>query len=61
MPKVALLTLGEDEKAALSDTVDSGWITMADRVRNLERAFAEKRGAKGGASPARRQLISYTR
>jgi dTDP-4-amino-4,6-dideoxygalactose transaminase len=26
----------------VSDVVDSGWITMADRVRDFERAFAEK-------------------
>jgi hypothetical protein len=55
---VAEPILGEDEKAALSDVVESGWITMADRVRDFERAFAEKHGAEGGARPARRRQAS---
>jgi tetratricopeptide (TPR) repeat protein len=42
---------GEDKKAALSDVVDSS--SMADRVRNSQRAFAEKRGTEHGARPAR--------
>lgn len=37
---VAEPILGEEEKAALAAVVDSGWITMGDRVRGLERAFA---------------------
>jgi dTDP-4-amino-4,6-dideoxygalactose transaminase len=37
--------LGPDEKAALSDVVDSGWITMGDRVRQFEVAFAARHGA----------------
>src|ERR1700682_5154891 len=41
--------LGEDENAALADVVDSGGITMADRVRDFERAFAVKHGAEDGA------------
>lgn len=37
---VAEPRLGADEKAALADVIDSGWITMGDRVRDFERAFA---------------------
>ncbi len=32
--------LGTEEKAALADVIDSGWITMGDRVREFEQAFA---------------------
>jgi dTDP-4-amino-4,6-dideoxygalactose transaminase len=38
---VAEPILGPDEKAALSEVIDSGWITMGDRVRAFERAFAD--------------------
>jgi len=38
-------SLGEDEKAALAEVVDCGWITMGDRVRAFEEAFARKHGA----------------
>ena len=38
-------SLGEDEKAALAEVVDSGWITMGDRVRFFEQAFAEEHRA----------------
>jgi dTDP-4-amino-4,6-dideoxygalactose transaminase len=38
---VAEPCLGEDEKAALAEVVSSGWITMGDRVRAFECAFAE--------------------
>jgi dTDP-4-amino-4,6-dideoxygalactose transaminase len=37
-------TLGDEEKTALSDVVDCGWITMGDRVRAFERAFSEIHG-----------------
>ena len=37
---VAEPIVGEDEKAALSEVVDCGWITMGDRVRAFETAFA---------------------
>jgi dTDP-4-amino-4,6-dideoxygalactose transaminase len=37
--------LGEDEKAALAEVIDSNWITMGDRVRAFERAFAAMHGA----------------
>ena len=42
---VAEPSLGEDEKAALAEVVDSGWITMGNRVRCFERAFAEEHHA----------------
>jgi dTDP-4-amino-4,6-dideoxygalactose transaminase len=32
--------LGMDEKAALAAVIDSGWVTMGDRVREFEQAFA---------------------
>jgi len=38
---VAEPIVGEEEKTALSEVVDSGWITMGDRVRAFEIAFAE--------------------
>lgn len=34
-------SLGANEKAALAKVIDSGWITMGDRVRAFEQAFAE--------------------
>jgi dTDP-4-amino-4,6-dideoxygalactose transaminase len=38
--------LGDDEKAALADVVDSNWITQGERVRAFERAFAELHGVE---------------
>jgi dTDP-4-amino-4,6-dideoxygalactose transaminase len=38
-------SLGADEKAALSEVIDSNWITMGDRVRAFEQAFADMHGA----------------
>lgn len=38
---VAEPSLGQDEKTALADVIDSGWVTMGGRVRAFERAFAE--------------------
>jgi dTDP-4-amino-4,6-dideoxygalactose transaminase len=32
--------LGTEEKAALAAVIESGWITMGDRVREFEQAFA---------------------
>ena len=32
--------LGQDEKAALAEVIDSGWITMGSRVQAFEQAFA---------------------
>ena len=41
---VAEPSLGEEEKAALDDVVRSGWITMGERVRSFEEAFAATHG-----------------
>jgi len=38
--------LGVPEKAALSQVIDSGWLTMGDRVREFEQAFASMHGAR---------------
>jgi len=40
--------LGEAEKKALAEVIDSGWITMGERVAAFEKAFA-KRHAKENA------------
>ena len=37
--------LGVPEKAALSKVIDSGWLTMGERVRAFELAFADIHGA----------------
>lgn len=37
--------LGDDEKAALAEVIESNWITMGERVRAFELAFAEAHGA----------------
>ena len=37
--------LGADEKAALAEVIDSGWITMGDRVREFEQTFARLHAA----------------
>ncbi len=41
---VAEPDLGAEEKDALNDVVDSGWITMGSRVQTFERAFATMHG-----------------
>lgn len=40
MMLVAEPSLGMDEKSALAEVIDSGWITMGNRVREFELAFA---------------------
>ena len=45
MLRVAEANVGDDEKSALAEVVDSGWITMGDRVRAFERTFADEHGA----------------
>jgi dTDP-4-amino-4,6-dideoxygalactose transaminase len=37
--------LGEEEKRALCEVIDSRWLTMGERVRAFEKAFAELHGA----------------
>jgi dTDP-4-amino-4,6-dideoxygalactose transaminase len=43
---VAEPVLGTDEKEALSAVIDSGWVTMGDRVREFEQAFARLHDAE---------------
>lgn len=38
--------LGAEEKAALSEVIESGWITMGERVRAFEQAFARLQQAE---------------
>jgi dTDP-4-amino-4,6-dideoxygalactose transaminase len=38
--------VGDEEKAALAEVIDSGWLTMGDRVRAFEQAFAAAHGAE---------------
>jgi dTDP-4-amino-4,6-dideoxygalactose transaminase len=38
--------LCEEEKEALSSVIDSGWLTMGERVAAFERAFAKLHGAE---------------
>ena len=44
MIPVAEPCLGRDEKDALNEVIDSGWITMGSQVRSFERAFADMHG-----------------
>jgi dTDP-4-amino-4,6-dideoxygalactose transaminase len=37
--------LGANEKAALAAVIDSGWVTMGDRVHEFEQVFARMHGA----------------
>ncbi|CAO4145654.1 DegT/DnrJ/EryC1/StrS family aminotransferase [Methylorubrum extorquens] len=43
---VAEPCLGREEKAALTEVIDSGWITMGERVQAFERAFANMHGTE---------------
>jgi dTDP-4-amino-4,6-dideoxygalactose transaminase len=38
--------LGEPEKRALAEVIDGQWLTMGDRVRRFEQAFAELHGVE---------------
>ena len=38
--------VGSEEKAVLSEVIDSEWLTMGDRVRAFEEAFATMHGAE---------------
>lgn len=44
MISVAEPCLGRDEKEALNEVIDSGWITMGSQVRSFERKFADMHG-----------------
>lgn len=42
--------LGEEEKQALCAVIDSGWLTMGDRVKAFEKAFAKLHGVRDGVA-----------
>ncbi|MGA2402122.1 MAG: DegT/DnrJ/EryC1/StrS aminotransferase family protein [Syntrophobacteraceae bacterium] len=42
--------LCEEEKAALCSVIESGWLTMGERVAAFERAFAELHGAENAVA-----------
>jgi len=42
--------LGEAEKKAVMDTLDSGWITMGEKVKAFEQGFAELHGFDDGVA-----------
>jgi len=42
--------LGEAEKEALARVIDEGWLTMGDRVKSLEDAFARLHGVEGAVA-----------
>jgi dTDP-4-amino-4,6-dideoxygalactose transaminase len=44
--------LGSEEKAALCEVIDSGWITMGDKVRQFEAAFAALHEAEDSVAVA---------
>lgn len=46
MLNVAEPFLGPDDKKAVLDVIDSGWITMGERVRQFEQAFAKLHAAE---------------
>jgi len=43
---VSSAIVGEPERLALSTIIDSGWLTMGERVRSFEEAFATMHGAE---------------
>ena len=43
-------SIGEEEKTALCSVIDSGWITMGDRVGDFERAFARLHNVNGAVA-----------
>ncbi len=45
MLSLAEPNLGVNEKQALADVIDSGWVTMGEQVKAFERAFADMHGA----------------
>src|SRR3981189_268049 len=56
--------LGADEKAALAEVIDSGWVTMGDRGRQFEQAFARTHevaySMSVGSCPAALHLILHS-
>jgi dTDP-4-amino-4,6-dideoxygalactose transaminase len=49
---VAEPCIGDEEKAALAEVVESGWITMGNGVRAFERAFADAHRVADGVAVA---------
>ncbi len=47
---VAEPVLGPEERAAVMAVLESGWITLGERVRAFEHAFAELHGAEGAVA-----------
>lgn len=43
-------TFGEEEKQALCEVIDSGWVTMGSRVADFERAFANLHGVENAVA-----------
>src|SRR5689334_16096943 len=50
MITVAEPSLGDDEKQALAQVIDDGWITMGPRVEAFEQQFAAMHGARGAVA-----------
>jgi len=52
MKKISLAdpVLGDDEKRALAEVIDSGWLTMGDRVAKFEKAFARMHKLENGVA-----------
>ena len=42
--------LGDKEKAALGEVIDSGWVSMGPRVQAFEAAFAAAHGRETGVA-----------
>ena len=47
---VAEPILGQEERAAVADVIESGWITMGPRVRAFEQEFARRHDAPDGVA-----------
>jgi dTDP-4-amino-4,6-dideoxygalactose transaminase len=42
--------LGQEEKQALSDVIDSNWLTMGEKVKKFEKKFAKMHGSEGAVA-----------
>jgi dTDP-4-amino-4,6-dideoxygalactose transaminase len=47
---LAVPVLGDDVKKALCDVIQSGWLTMGDRVKEFESRFAELHGVENAVA-----------
>jgi dTDP-4-amino-4,6-dideoxygalactose transaminase len=43
--------VGEEEKAALSEVIESGWLSMGTKVQAFENAFAALYARKSAVAP----------